>query len=217
MRAAPFIALTLVALLCGACEDHHTPVESPVQAVQNLHPLQTRPDAKTKAFDEALDGDGSSVVRSIEDCEETDDAATCAAQAAEARAEHLRKAPRFVDQQTCEAFYGAGRCEEVPPAPPDAAKTAVSNAKRFVPVMQGYVVGRAITKPVPIYFGRPTLCTQTPQASGCKGSPRGTSPGRALVPTGHAQVAPRAASPAPRPTAVSPAPKIKPRTKSASR
>lgn len=181
MRGLTLIVLTAIALMFSACEDHAKVSYSPVEEFQKLPPRKPRDPKLTQAFDDALDGDDSVVIRSPGECERSADVATCLAREAQARAEHFHKAPRFVDLETCEAFYGSGRCQEAPRH--SDGRDGSAGPVRFVPTMQGYVIGGALNRPVPVYFGRPVLCPENP--AGCGGRDAGIAQGPLLSPNGH--------------------------------
>ncbi|WP_018632257.1 DUF1190 domain-containing protein [Neomegalonema perideroedes] len=82
---------------------------------------------------------GEGAYFSMQECQSRFDQALCDQSAAEARAEHAENAPKFASQESCEDFSGPGMCE---PAPQTAG--ASSGGSSFMPMMMGFMVGRAI-------------------------------------------------------------------------
>lgn len=63
----------------------------------------------------------------------------CRADFGQAQALHQETAPRYTDLSACEAEFGSGQCETAP-------ATAGLGAGLFMPLMAGYLVGRAMSQ-----------------------------------------------------------------------
>ncbi|MDD2867913.1 DUF1190 domain-containing protein [Neomegalonema sp.] len=82
---------------------------------------------------------GEGAYFSMQECLTRFDQALCDESAAEARAEHAQNAPKFSSQESCEAFSGPGMCEAAP-----QTAGASSGGSSFMPMLMGFMVGRAI-------------------------------------------------------------------------
>ena len=89
--------------------------------------------------------------KDAQECSASVNPDACRQGLADARAEHLRTAPRFATKQECEVNYGADNCEVgagAPPAPASSTtaptQTASSGGSFFMPLMMGYMMGRTL-------------------------------------------------------------------------
>lgn len=111
---------------------------------------------------------GHDVLRSQAECASRPDPDACRIALADARAEHVQTAPRFATRQECEDQFGATNCgtpdqvlagndafAAVQPADPNTApgqpapqqQQAHSGSGVFMPLLMGYMMGRALGGP----------------------------------------------------------------------
>ena len=57
----------------------------------------------------------------------------------QAKSEHAKVAPKYLDKAQCEAEYGVGRCER--PLPATGVSSGESTGSFWTPLMMGYMVG----------------------------------------------------------------------------
>lgn len=81
----------------------------------------------------------SSFFADAEACAATYDEATCREAVAQSQAAFAEEAPRFTDKAACEAEFGEGNCE---------TRNEERGGSFFVPMLMGYMVGRAFAQPV---------------------------------------------------------------------
>ncbi len=77
--------------------------------------------------------------------------AECTTRFARAQEEHARAAPRYQSREDCEAEHGAAACE---PQPGQATQQASTGGGLWMPLMIGWMMGRALGGPVatqPLY------------------------------------------------------------------
>ncbi len=81
------------------------------------------------------------VFHSAQDCDDYGvfSGEQCRADFAQAQAVHQETAPRYTDLRACEAEFGVDQCESAP-------ATAGLGAGLFMPLMAGYLVGRAMSQ-----------------------------------------------------------------------
>ncbi|MGZ9033965.1 MAG: DUF1190 domain-containing protein [Rhodospirillales bacterium] len=72
-------------------------------------------------------------------CAAAYDEGTCRSALAQSQATFAEEAPRFTDKQACEAEFGEGNCE---------SRDGAQGGSFFVPMLMGYMVGRAFSQPV---------------------------------------------------------------------
>lgn len=77
-------------------------------------------------------------------CAEERPAAECEAAFGEAQRQHLTTAPRFTSKEECEAEMGSGACTVV-----ESGQGSV-----FMPLMAGFLLGRMLSGPNPVYVDR---------------------------------------------------------------
>lgn len=130
-------------------------------------------------------------------------AAQCETALEAAQEQHRQVAPRYANQQDCEAEFGASQCTPAGAAPgaEGAAPTQQAQAGfggAFMPIMAGYMMGRMMSgggaTAQPLY--RPAA-TAPGAASGwhtAAGAPVARSPGVTSVPRAIAQASPTARS-----------------------
>lgn len=99
------------------------------------------------------------VIRDEKECAARPDPGACRSALADAREQHVKTAPRFTDQASCEAQFGAGNCgtpdqvlrfgAEAQPQAGAAAQPAqqqqASGGSSFMPLLMGYMMGRALS------------------------------------------------------------------------
>lgn len=91
---------------------------------------------------------------SEQQCAQANDASACRQALMDARREHARTAPAFQSREACEARFGLDNCAEArqtpspeqvqPPQSGEPQQTAQSGGSWFMPVMLGYMMGRAM-------------------------------------------------------------------------
>lgn len=74
-----------------------------------------------------------------EACAAVHDETTCRDALAQSQATFADEAPRFTDKDACEAEFGEGNCE---------TRNEERGGSIFVPMLMGYMVGRAFAQPV---------------------------------------------------------------------
>lgn len=120
------------------------------------------------------------LVTSLDDCMQTYDEALCRAKFAEAEAVHERTAPQFPTQAACEQGYGPTNCVAAP-------HLSASGGSVFIPAMIGFMAGRALANPQPLYYGPPAANCSDPRTAQSCGRSGGGGGGRSVF-SGHSYV-----------------------------
>src|SRR5262245_15411243 len=110
---------------------------------------------------------GETVFQSLADCRQFYDEDICRTKTKEAEQLHAESAPKFATRESCEAAFGKEACvqTEVPPAASAASPSSSSSGQTqtqtahsggggwFMPAMMGYMLGRSMSSPQPLYYG----------------------------------------------------------------
>jgi uncharacterized protein YgiB involved in biofilm formation len=142
---------------------------------------------------------GETVFQSLADCRRFYDEDICRTKTIEAEKLHTETAPKFANREACEAAYGQEACVETNVAPSGQQTTSSSSPSQtttqthasgggswFMPAMMGYMLGRSMSTPTPLYYGPPSA-VGTPEerqqrslysGGGYVGSTSASSPGR---------------------------------------
>ena len=118
---------------------------------------------------------GETVFQSLADCRRFYDEDICRTKTVEAEKLHTETAPKFANRESCEAAYGKEACVETNVAPTGEQTTSPSSPSQtttqthasgggswFMPAMMGYMLGRSMSTPTPLYYGPPSA-VGTPQ------------------------------------------------------
>jgi uncharacterized protein YgiB involved in biofilm formation len=107
------------------------------------------------------DAEGT-IFQSLADCRQFYDEDICRTKASEAETLHAQTAPKYQSKAACEAAFGGEACVETPTPPPGQEQQA-SSSSWFMPAMMGFMLGRALSPPVPLHYGPPSAAGPAPQ------------------------------------------------------
>ena len=117
---------------------------------------------------------GETVFQSLADCRRFYDEDICRTKTIEAEKLHAETAPKFANRESCEAAYGKEACVETnvassgqqtsssssssssPSSSHTSSTTHAGGGSWFMPAMMGYMLGRSMSTPTPLYYGPPS-------------------------------------------------------------
>ena len=127
--------------------------------------------AAISGCDEQQQARENAIFQSLAECERFYDEGTCRTKAREAELQHAATAPKHQSKEACEAAFGPEACVAAPP--PGQSEARDGSSGWFMPAMMGFMLGNALSRPMPLYQGTPAP---------------GTPPGRQALYSGNSYV-----------------------------